>query len=163
MKNSDLKKYFDKRPEVDELYLVGKCVFVEKPIADKYAGQVNGTVETKLRDELTDDEDTEEEIDQVTAAEETTEPTNDVVEETEKVPETKETPEATNEIAEDPEEEELTKERAIANLLEMDLDADCDYYELQEMVNILELPTNGKSKTAYLTALNNKKAELANV
>ncbi len=141
MKNKTLRKYFDKRPEVDELYLVGKFVFVDKPTAWKYAGQVNGTVETKRRDELTDDEDMEEETDQVTDAEETTETINDVVE--------------------DPE-EELTKEKAIANLLEMDINADCDYYELQEMVNILELTTDGKSKTAYLAALINKKAELTN-
>ncbi|MDX9703926.1 MAG: hypothetical protein RBU23_12920 [Candidatus Auribacterota bacterium] len=58
--------------------------------------------------------------------------------------------------------EETTKEEAEKKLASMLLSQDTDYYEMKGLINLLEIPTEGKSKDAYLAALINHKATKEN-
>ncbi len=54
MTNKQLLRYFENRPSLTKIHLVGTVVFVDKPKAEKYAGQMNGTVQTKTKKEVQD-------------------------------------------------------------------------------------------------------------
>lgn len=54
MTNEQLLRYFQNRPSLTKIHLVGTVVFVDKLKAEKYAGQMNDTVQTKTKKEVQD-------------------------------------------------------------------------------------------------------------
>ncbi len=52
MTNEQLLKYFENRPKVEAIYVVGTAVFVEEPTAKKYAAQTGRKVDPKTKREL---------------------------------------------------------------------------------------------------------------
>ena len=52
MTNEQLLKYFECRPGLKEIYLVGTVVYIDKPSADKYAKQIKGKVDVKGKEAL---------------------------------------------------------------------------------------------------------------
>ena len=49
MTNKEIKKYFEKRPSVDTLYVVGGIVFIDEFAAANYSDMMGGKVETHRR------------------------------------------------------------------------------------------------------------------
>ena len=52
MTNNQLKRYFERRPKADTLFLIGNLVFVDLDKATTYAQQQKLEVETKIREEV---------------------------------------------------------------------------------------------------------------
>ncbi|WP_297096387.1 hypothetical protein [uncultured Draconibacterium sp.] len=121
MTNEQLLRYFENRPSLTEIYLVGTVVFVDEKAAKKYAAQVKGLVVSKLKKTIQDAY----EKDQLDL-------------------------------------DDLSPEEAKAKVLSMELNDDSDYYQLQDLVRILELPHEGRAREAYLAALLNYKATNTN-
>ena len=55
MTNEQLLRYFENRPSLKKIYLVGQVVFIDAESAKKYAGQVKALVITKTKKELQDE------------------------------------------------------------------------------------------------------------
>lgn len=166
MTNKQLLKYFEKRPQAECLYIVGTFVFVDESLAKKCAFAEQKEVEVKNRaaveaaaalepDELPE---TSNDETPVTEKSETQEEITDEEDETEELPAT-ETQEV---VSTDEESEELSPELAKEKLAAMELNTETDYYIMKSLVSVLEIPVEGKSREAYLAALLNYKAGMAN-
>lgn len=51
MTNKELKKYFDRRPSIDVLYVVDGVVFIDEPSAAHYAAMLKKVMETHNRND----------------------------------------------------------------------------------------------------------------
>ncbi len=54
MTNEQYLRYFENRPSLNEIHVVGSVVFIDAKAAKKYAGQINSKVELKSKKDLQD-------------------------------------------------------------------------------------------------------------
>lgn len=202
MTNEQLLRYFENRPSLKEIHLVGSVVFVDEPAAKKYSAQIKALVVTKHKKELQDAYEkemldlknlTKEEAQAQLKDLDLTASIDDsklqiLVEVLGLTPEEKtrsghykallsaqselqgndddnspeideETGTGDQDAGDGDNKKELTKEEAEKLVVKSEWNDKSDYYLAQDLVRILELPVEGKSKDVYVTALLNFKAD----